>query len=243
MTDHKGWKRLLVRALEWVMPYSLWLDVRFELRLSLLRITNSCSPIFLLKVRRLSRRTDSRIHLACGDRYLTGWINIDGPTSGPVDIRLDLRRKFPLPAHQADVVFCEHFVEHLGYRDTVVSFLTECRRLLKPEGVLRLSVPDGGKYLQAYAENDRSFFSRERPACATRMLAVNDVFRQGGQHQFAYDFETLASLLRSAGYEDVRQVDFNRSRYEWFNFDSPARAGESLYVEASTNATPPAEAT
>jgi predicted SAM-dependent methyltransferase len=243
MNDRKAWKRRLIRALDWAMPYALWLDVRFELRLSLLRITNACSPIFFLKARSLSRRTNSRIHLACGDRYLTGWINIDGPTSSPVDLRLDLRRKVPLPAHQAEMVFCEHFIEHLGYLETVMSFLTECRRLLKPDGVLRLSVPDGGKYLEAYARDDRDFFSRERPACETRMLAVNEVFRQGGQHQFAYDLETLASLLRRAGYEDVRQVDFNRSRYEWFNCDSPARAGESLYVEASKNATPPAEVT
>ena len=226
-----AWKRTTIRALEWAMPYPLWLDLRFELKLLMMRGSNALNPFFGSKVKRLARMDDLRLHFACGARYLDGWVNLDGPTIDTVDLKVDLRRRTPLPDHRADMIFCEHFLEHLSYPNEAIAFLKECLRLLKPHGILRVSLPDAGKYLAAYAAVDRDFFDRERPQRASYMAAVNDVFRQGGQHKFAYDYDTLADLFRKAGFGQVERSAFNCSKRTWFDSDSPARAGESLYVE------------
>lgn len=64
------------------------------------------------------------------------------------------------------------------------------------------------------------------------MEVVNAHFRQGGQHRFSYDYETLARLLTSCGFTDVTEGAFHTSSLPELNIDSQARASESLIVEA-----------
>ena len=226
-------KRIVVWVLELFMPFMHWQTLRFEFILFRLRVANALSPRHQRRVRKLAREKDFRLNLGSGPHYLDGWVNVDGPTSNRVDLRLDLRGRIPLQTHQADFILCEHFLEHLPFPESAMSFLEECVRLLKADGILRISVPDTGRYVEAYCSGDQAFFERERPGCSTRMIALNHVFRQGGQHHFAYDFETLSALLREAGFRHVQRSDFNESQREWYQHDLPVRAGESLYVEAS----------
>lgn len=222
---------LLIRCLELLMPRRVWQVLRFECSLVLLRLTNRLSPFQGSRIRSYRQRKHLLIHLASGSYYLPGWVNIDGLSRDPADLRLDLRTALPLPSHCARFILCEHFLEHLEYPGEALLFLQECRRLLEPGGILRLSVPDAEKYLVAYYEKDRAFFERERPGCSP-MEAVNNMFRQGQEHQYAYDGNTLSALLTRAGFGIVEQRAFNRSRWEEFHADFPARQGESLYVEA-----------
>ena len=70
---------------------------------------------------------------------------------------------------------------------------------------MRIGVPDAELYLRAYAANDREFFkATEWLGCAsyplrTPLEVVNQLFRMGGAHKFAWDFETLALSLSEAG--------------------------------------------
>jgi hypothetical protein len=69
----------------------------------------------------------------------------------------------------------------------------------------------------------------------TRMECVNYSFRQGDEHKFAYDFETLKRALEIAGFLDVRRRNFNpsldseKSRY---SLDSDKSKCTTLYVNA-----------
>jgi hypothetical protein len=64
------------------------------------------------------------------------------------------------------------------------------------------------------------------------MELVNAVFRQGAEHKFAYDAETLMLDLRAAGFSAVQRQAFGKSFAEDALLDTPERASESLYVEA-----------
>lgn len=82
-----------------------------------------------------------RLHLGCGKVRLKGWVNLDAErVPGVVDVAVDLRWGVPLADGSCGLVFCEHFLEHLGPEDGV-RFLRECRRLLVPGGVLRVAMP------------------------------------------------------------------------------------------------------
>jgi hypothetical protein len=65
-----------------------------------------------------------------------------------------------------------------------------------------------------------------------KMEAVNVVFRQGVEHKYAYDAETLLNLLRRCGFARVEHQAFGRSLMQEICLDQPMRASESLYVEA-----------
>src|SRR5262249_55616330 len=113
------------------------------------------------------------------------------------------------------------------------------RRVLKHGGVARIIVPDGQRFLEAYASRDPAQWSRLgfpldrlREDQPTRMQVINHVFHQGGEHLFAYDFETLAWALRCAGFTTIEQMSYRRSRDPQLAIDQTNHAPYSLYVEA-----------
>lgn len=219
--------RLLLRLL----PLSVWRTLRYELRLTWLRLTRRGLDA------RFARSKQLFVNVGCGSFGRHGWINIDCFPANGVTIVRDCRTSLPLATGSARGVFAEHFLEHLHYDDQALLFLAECLRVLQPGGILRIIVPDGEKYLRAYAscgwEELRSFSPlvyAEMPY-KTKMEVVNAHFRQGGQHHFSYDYETLARLLERAGFQTVCRQSFRSSSLPEIAIDSESRASESLVIE------------
>ncbi len=81
------------------------------------------------------------INLGCGRRSHLAWINIDFRGDGNSVYSWDLRKPIPLPDHCCDAIYASHVIEHFN-RDDARRLLRECKRLLKPSGVVRLVAPD-----------------------------------------------------------------------------------------------------
>ena len=64
------------------------------------------------------------------------------------------------------------------------------------------------------------------------MHFLNYVFRQGREHKYTYDEETLGRLLSTAGFVDVRRRAFDSQ------LDSAHRMNDTLYMEARKPADP-----
>jgi len=158
----------------------------------------------------------------------------------------DCRKGLPFRDGAVVAIFSEHFLEHLDYKSHAEQFLRECHRCLRQSGILRVAVPDAGRYLELYAQGDWSELARIRPLThegdiyrddwlgerySTRMEFINAVFRQGTEHKFAYDAETLIGFLRRAGFKSVSQKSFGVSSDSKMAPDMPQRRLESLYVE------------
>lgn len=88
-------------------------------------------------------------NLGCGSRMHPDWINIDFQGDGKNVLSWDLRHGLPLPDHSCDAVYSSHAIEHFD-RDGARRFLLECRRVLKPGGVIRLVAPDLESIVRAY---------------------------------------------------------------------------------------------
>lgn len=63
--------------------------------------------------------------------------------------QLDLRYPLQCPHNIFDGVFSEHTLEHL-YIDDAIALLRDIFRILKPNGTIRLSVPDLELHIQQY---------------------------------------------------------------------------------------------
>jgi SAM-dependent methyltransferase len=96
----------------------------------------------------------------------------------PEIIRWNLARGVPFPADTFDVVYHSHFFEHLP-RPAAKTFLAECRRVLKPGGVLRMVLPDLEAivlmYIHAVGELDRG---SSRTAALNHEQAIFELFDQ-----------------------------------------------------------------
>lgn len=158
-------------------------------------------------LRRTVLRRGGKLHVGCGRVALPGWINIDNQRSPAVDYVVDVRRG--LPFADLDFVYAEHFIEHLDF-DDAARFLQECRRVLKPEGVLRLTTPslDWVVMTQYHPSEWASDDEAVRDS-----FWINKAFRGFG-HRFLYNWPSLAASLHHAGFGVVEPLRYGESRHE-----------------------------
>ena len=102
---------------------------------------------------------------------------------------------------------------------------------MEPNGLFRIGVPDTRWPLLDYAGvgDGRWLLANETERwhaewCKTPLDHINYHFRQGTEHRYAYDFETIANALRQAGFEQINQSEFDPA------FDG--RELGTLYVNA-----------
>jgi predicted SAM-dependent methyltransferase len=200
-------------------------DVRTEISIQRTHRAN------LRRAQRLSHAAPLRLNLASGFHPKPGWLNVD-LMAPEADLRLDLREPLPFPDASVEMIYAEHFFEHLNYPDLgdstawqletpeqpseALLFLRECRRVLVPGGTLDLVVPDVEMTLDEYHTRREQPFPRHEEWwgpkwCDTPLHCVNYVFRQGREHKYAYDCETLARVLACSGFTDVRRRPFDPS--------------------------------
>jgi predicted SAM-dependent methyltransferase len=187
--------------------------------------------IGLRRIRRMSWSRPPKINLGSGEFLKDGYLNIDLFPGG--DLTLDLRRPLPFESDSCEIIFSEHFFEHIDYPNPAMELARECFRVLRPNGQFRLSVPDTEWPLTEYSKGiDSGYFracvdhSWHPSYCTTRLEHINDHFRQHGEHRFAYDEETLRKVLEGAGFHDVKKVTFDPS------LDSSHRKIGSLFMNA-----------
>lgn len=145
-----------------------------------------------------------KLHIGCGPEILKGWINIDNAEYRGVDRVLDVTTG--LPFEDVSFVFAEHFIEHLSYVSASALF-RECRRVLRDDGVLRLSTPN----------LDWVWITHYRPVMNAHeqvqaCFEINRAFRGWG-HQFLYNFRTLELTLLDAGFGTVKQCEYGVSEH------------------------------
>lgn len=220
------------------LPMHAYVNLRTELPLTWLRLKSG-------GVARRYRKSDNMlVNIGPGAQAKSGWVNVDAWKGPLIDCLYDCRKSLPFPDASVRGIFCEHFFEHIDYTEEVPYFLSECHRVLKIGGVLRLILPDAEKYLRAYCKGGWEELDRIRPLDPehtdsyynfkynTRMELMNLIFRQGHDHKFAYDFETLTFLLHRYGFSEVVRQAYATSLMPELCLDQLLRASESLYVDA-----------
>ena len=82
------------------------------------------------------------------DEYRLMWRAIEPGARGRVSFSLQDARSLPLPAGAVDVVYSMSVVEHIEGEHGDAAALREMQRVLKPGGLLVVSVPFGRRYVE-----------------------------------------------------------------------------------------------
>lgn len=145
--------------------------------------------------------------------------------------------RIPCADGSVAAVYSSHMVEHLD-RTEARAFLAEVKRVLQPGGVVRLAVPDLSRLVSDYvASGDADGFvagshmGLDRPA---GMRGWAKWMLVGPRHHlWMYDGQSLARLLREAGFADAAVTPAGTTRITApGELDLREREDQSVYVEA-----------
>ncbi len=177
-----------------------------------------------------------KINLGSGHWKFETWINVDLDMESLPQICANLAKDLPFRSGVADLMFTEDFIDQLEL-DRARRFLTECHRILKPDGVIRVLTPDLERLAQLYLhDHDQlKYLWKEHVRVPLQTGTVGEIFNTGMRfagHTFLYDSETFTSLCAECGFE-ARQVDFQKSEVQelqGLDLRSPETSG-SMYFD------------
>ena len=217
------------------------------------------SPRLTSLIRVLTRRNDRiasqylmdeaapRLHIGCGSNALRGWLNTDLDPKRD-QMFLDATRRFPFADGVFDYIYSEHMIEHVSWSEGR-AMLAECRRVLKPGGVIRLVTPDLKRLThlltgplsdldEAYL--DYSVRTYRLPPGPSRAEHVVNHFMRAWGHQHIYDEASLREQLTAAGFASVVAASLDDSTHACFRgiakhdrMPEGLLALESLVLEAT----------
>lgn len=164
----------------------------------------------------------------------------------PDIVYYDLRNGIPFADNTFDVVYHSHFLEHID-KDSAPLFLGECRRVLKPNGILRVVVPDLQILVERYTSSLSALEAGHETALENHLKSIHDIFDQfvreqstgtleqhplvrlierplrgdaaktGELHRWMYDRYSLKALLLKTGFKNIRARDAFTSQIQGWN--------------------------
>jgi len=137
-----------------------------------------------------------KLNLGCGTNKLPGWSNHDRD--------VDITKPLPWPTASADFIFIEHCVEHVKFHDAV-RFFDEALRVLRPGGVLRVTVPS----LEKLAESDNQRYynwvhQRGWAPTPDRKGALHAMIFCHG-HEAGWTASLMRSTLKYVGFDRIEE--------------------------------------
>ena len=81
------------------------------------------------------------LNLGCGYHYHNDWTNLDFVSTGEHVIAHNLLAGIPFKDNMFEVIYHSHVLEHF-LKEDAINFLKECNRVLKPNGIIRIAIPD-----------------------------------------------------------------------------------------------------
>lgn len=146
-------------------------------------------------------------------------------------------KKLPFHEGSVEVVYTSHMLEHLD-RTQAQAFLQEVLRVLKPGGVIRISVPDLKILVDQYLQDqDADHMIESMGTCINNPQSMKEklkyVLTGSRHHSWMYDRKSLIKLLMQSGFAQVQAMPLGKTTIpDSGKLDLYERSDASIYVEA-----------
>lgn len=199
-----------------------------------------------------------KINLGCGPVSAKGWKNYDWgllPILGKYKViklfvkwglldkvydwtwpkieLVDIRKRLPDLDNSVDYIYCSHVLEHFE-KDVALVILSECKRVLKKNGRIRIVLPDLDKMIKNYqgAQSfNREYFGFDKDLYIGTIGKIKRYFIRS--HQWMYDMKHGQELLKEAGFKNVYICTFRKGKVPDKDIlDIEQHKKTSFYLEA-----------
>lgn len=138
-----------------------------------------------------------KINIGSGWRdFGKDWIHIDGGNYKHLDSK-DITN-LPYENESVDLIYGSHVIEYFD-REEVIDLLTEWKRVLKADGKLQICVPDFKALSELYWVYDYPIEMFDGALFGKMHMGKPTIY-----HKTCYDFKSLAGLLTSLGFKDIK---------------------------------------
>lgn len=135
----------------------------------------------------------------------------------------DLSYGLPFDNETVDYIFTSHFIEHL-YKNDAINLLENFYRVLKPNGKVRISIPDLEYAVSLYK------LGKKYEMLNNYFFIEDDSFY--ARHKYMYDFEMLSAILKKIGYRSISKEKYREGEIPDLEL-LDNRPEDSLYIEAT----------
>ncbi len=133
-----------------------------------------------------------KLHLGCGDRYKTGYLNLDSRPTKATDYVCNAVR-LPFSDQSVEIIETYHMIEHLSQNEFMKA-LKEWWRVLIPGGELVIECPDFDQTVKEYLGGNQ-----------TRLNNIFGLRRfKGDSHVWGYNFLRLKKILEKHGFGAIK---------------------------------------
>jgi predicted SAM-dependent methyltransferase len=158
-----------------------------------------------------------QLHLGCGHRHLNTFIHIDKDVLPHIDYpNTDIGDLSMFEDNSVDLIYTCGAFEYYS-REEAVSVLDEWKRVLKPFGTLKISVPNFESIVKVYQKyNNLDGIGILGPLYGKWKLQKNKHI----YHKTVYDQKSLTDLLKRCGYRNIKNYtaeDFLPKEFDDFS--------------------------
>ena len=145
-----------------------------------------------------------KLNLGCGTVHIDGYVNIDIRPMEAVDKVDNIKYLRSFEKDSVNVVYACAVLEHF-IRWEYKNALRRWYEILKPGGILRVSVPDFESLIEHYIEN--------------KNLSLLIGMFYGGQdydqnfHHMCWDFDTLKNDLEELGFKNIHRYNWRETEH------------------------------
>lgn len=148
-----------------------------------------------------------KLHVGCGARYIAGFVHVDALDFPHIDHKGPADDLHWLADDSAELLYASHILEHFPRAQTL-KVLREWYRVLKPGGVLRLSVPDFAACAKIYYE--QGLVNGLTGLVGLVCGGQRDVY---DFHRMIFDEQLLTRFLHEVGFLQVRRWDWRHTEH------------------------------
>ena len=156
-----------------------------------------------------------KFNIGCGWRnFGKSWIHIDGGDYDHLDSS-DIYLK-DYENSSGDLIYASHLIEYFD-REEVVPLLRRWKDVLKPNGILRLAVPDFDVCAKLYTDGEYPLDSFLGVLYGKMPMGDKTIY-----HKTTYDYSSLTALLNEIGMRKVKKYNWKNTEHAQFDDHSQA---------------------